>query len=506
MINLRHHLSLDKAWPVMDTCSMHFSRTFILGICTLALGYCLSACQPQPPYPHEALPSALQSRELVVITHNGPNTFYYGGDGQAIGLEHDLVTMFAAYLGPDFKVKFLLANTLGDVIPHVQQRQVHIGAADLTITKARRKQVKFSTPFLETKQYLVYNKQSGKKPKSIEDVFHKSIAVVAQSSYDELLKSLKKNHPNLQWQAVPSGAEELLAKVADGYLDYTVADGHVLRLLQNHYPQIEAAMPLGKTEEIAWAFPLDGDPHLYAKANAFFAQIRKNGQLRSLIDRYYGHSQRLNNEDINLFLRRTRTLLPNYLSLFRQAEALTGLDWRLLAAISYQESHWDRFNTSPTNVRGMMMLTEQTADKLGVTDRLDARQSILAGARYVGLLKSAIPEHIPEPDRTWMALAAYNIGIAHLMDARKLAAKLNRNPDSWADLKLTLPLLSQSSYYTKLKYGYASGGAPVIFVESVRSYHHILQKNFAMTTQDDASAYWQENANSLRLGRSQPVP
>jgi membrane-bound lytic murein transglycosylase F len=452
------------------------------------------------------LPAALQSRELVVITHNGPNTFYFAGDGRASGLEHDLATQFAAYLGPDFKVKFLLAKTLGNVIPHVRQRQAHIGAADLTVTKERRKQVKFSAPFLQTQQYLVWNKQAGSKPKSIEDLYKKRMAVVAHSSYHETLKTLKKNHPLLQWQALPSGAEELLARVAEGTLDFTVADGHLLRLLQNFYPQLEAAMPLGKSEEIAWAFPYDGDPQLYAKANAFFAQIRKNGQLRNLIDRYYGHSQRLNNEDITLFLQRTRTLLPSYLRFFRQAEDLTGLDWRLLAAISYQESHWDRFNTSPTNVRGMMMLTEETADKLGVTDRLDARQSILAGARYVGMLKSALPKHIAEPDRTWMALAAYNIGIAHLQDARKLALKLKRDPDRWVDLKLTLPLLNQSAYYTQLKYGYASGGAPVIFVESVRSYFHILQKNFAAPAQNDTHLYWRENASNALSGRSLPVP
>lgn len=479
----------------------HISWHWILGF---SLGLC--ACQPQQSNHRLALPSALQSRELVVITHNGPNTFYYGSDGRALGLEHDLVSLFAAYLGPDFKVKFLLANTLGDVIPHVQQRHAHIGAADLTITKVRKQAIKFTAPFLNTRQYIVYNKQSGSKPKSIQDLYKKQIAVVARSSYEERLKLLKQDFPLLKWQALPSGIEELLAKVADGTLDYTVADGHVLRLLQNYYPQLEAGMPLGDTEEIAWAFPYDGDPQLYAKANAFLAKIRKNGQLRSLIDRYYGHSQRLNNEDITLFLQRSRSLLPKYLSLFRQAEALTGLDWRLLAAISYQESHWDRFNTSPTNVRGMMMLTEETADKLGVTDRLDAKQSIIAGARYVGLLKSAIPEHIAEPDRTWIALAAYNIGIAHLSDARKLAIKLHRNPDSWADLKLTLPLLNQSAYYTQLKYGYASGGAPVVFVESVRSYHRILQKNFTEDLHNDTAWFWQENANSGKLSRTLPLP
>ncbi|OYY03758.1 MAG: lytic transglycosylase F, partial [Mehylophilales bacterium 35-46-6] len=155
---------------------------------------------------------------------------------------------------------------------------------------------------------------------------------------------------------------------------------------------------------------------------------------------------------------------------------ITGLDWRLLAAVSYRESHWDTFNTSPTNVRGLMMLTEATADQMGVTDRLDPKQSIPAGAKYLLKLRDTVPERIPEPDRTYMALAAYNIGYAHVEDARVLAKRLSLNPDSWADVKKTLVLLKNPEYYTTLKYGYASGGAPVIFVESVRSYQRILEK------------------------------
>ena len=174
------------------------------------------------------------------------------------------------------------------------------------------------------------------------------------------------------------------------------------------------------------------------------------------------------------FLIRSNTLLPKYKHLFKQAQEITGIDWRLLAAISYQESHWDTFNTSPTNVRGLMMLTEATADQMGVTDRLDPKQSIPAGAKYINLLVETIPDRVPEPDRIYMALASYNIGYAHVEDARVLAQRHGLNPDSWADIKKTLVMLNNPEYYSTVKYGYASGGAPVIFVESIRSYHNIL--------------------------------
>ncbi len=122
------------------------------------------------------------------------------------------------------------------------------------------------------------------------------------------------------------------------------------------------------------------------------------------------------------------------------------------------------------------MLTENTADLMGVTDRLDPKQSIPAGAKYILKMKDTIPERIPEPDRTYLALAAYNIGYAHVEDARVLAKRLKLNPDSWADVKKTLVMLNNPEYYSTAKFGYASGGAPVIFVESIRSYQRILER------------------------------
>lgn len=416
-------------------------------------------------------------KELIVVTHNGPNTYFINGDNQFAGLEYDLVKLFAAELGEDYSVKFLLVDNITKVIPTLLKGKAHLAAADLSITRIREHLVKFSVPYETVQEQIAFNIEQNTKPKSLQDLLGKRIAVPAGTSYAERLKEISRNEPLLAWQELENaGSDELLEQVAEGVLDYTVADDHVISLIQNYYPNLGVGLALGKPEKIAWAFPKNGDQWLYNKANAFFARIMKDGTLRNLLDRYYGHSERLDALDVTAFLKRTRSILPSYIGLFKEAQELTGIDWRLLAAISYRESHWDRFSTSPTNVRGMMMLTESTADSLGVTDRLDARQSILGGARYIVKLKETIPERVQEPDRTWMALAAYNIGYAHLEDARVLAQRLKLNPDTWADVKKTLPLLNKAEYYSNAKYGYASGGAPVVFVESIRTYYKILEK------------------------------
>jgi len=433
----------------------------------------LSACQE----PVKPLPDPRESKEIVVVTHNGPNTYYIDGSDQPAGLEYDLASKFVKSLGPEYRIRFHVVNNITEVIPALLKGEAHFAAADLSITRLRQHLVQFTSPYQSVQQHIVYNTEINPQPKKLEDLIGKEIAVPAGTSYAERLAEKKQNLPGLQWQALEKvSADELMEQVAEGLLDFTVSDSHLVAMLRNYYPNLGIGLALGKEEEIAWAFPKTGDRWLYDQANSYFAGIRKDGTLRNLIDRYYGHSERLDTLDVTTFLKRTRTLLPQYIDLFKEAQEMTGIDWRLLAAVSYRESHWDRLNTSPTNVRGLMMLTEATADMLGVTDRLDARQAIMGGARYIVMLKDTIPKRVPEPDRTWLALAAYNIGYAHLEDARVLAQRMKLNPDSWADVKKTLPLLNKVEYYSTVKYGFARGGAPVIFVESIRTYHKILEK------------------------------
>ncbi|ADI29947.1 membrane-bound lytic murein transglycosylase MltF [Methylotenera versatilis] len=421
--------------------------------------------------------AALNSHELVFVTHNGPATYYLNGDNEYAGIEYDLATLFVKKYAPEYQIKFLLVNSISEVIPTLLKGQANIAAANLSVTRLRKELVQFSKPYQETQQQLIYDNETNDKPRNLAAIVDKTIAVPVGTSFAERLSEIQKDQPKLKWQALrQTNSELLLDQVANGVLDFTIADSHLVAMMQNYYPNLSVGMALGKPENIAWALPKNADPQLVKKVNKFFEQIRKDGTLRNLLDRYYGSSNRLNTQDITAFLKLSNSLLPKYQHLFKQAQETTGIDWRLLAAVSYRESHWNTFNTSPTGVRGLMMLTESTADLMGVTDRLDPKQSVPAGAKYIVKMIETVPERIPEPDRTYMALAAYNIGYAHVEDARVLAKRLNLNPDRWADIKKTLVMLNDPEYYTTLKYGYASGGAPVIFVESIRSYQRILER------------------------------
>jgi membrane-bound lytic murein transglycosylase F len=431
------------------------------------------------PVPEIPAPVVNQEKIITFVTINSPNTYFVDGNNEFAGLEYDLAKLFVQELDDGTQLKFIVEKHIDQVLPNLFKGSADIAAADITITEGRKTRFDFSMPYQDVQQQVVYNKAHTKKPpKTVKDLIGKNISVPAGTSFAERLNALSQQEPNLFWEERrDADSEKIIHEVANGEVDFTIADSHMVAIMQNYYPNLGVAFSIGEPEKIAWGISKQADPMLLEKVNAFFTKIKKNGTLRNLIDRYHGNVKRLKPVDIKAFLIRSNTLLPKYKYLFKQAQEVTGIDWRLLAAISYQESHWDTFNTSPTNVRGLMMLTESTADQMGVTDRLDPKQSIPAGAKYISLLIDTIHDRVPEPDRTYMALAAYNIGYANVEDARVLAQRLKLNPDSWADVKKTLVMLNNPEYYVNAKYGYASGGAPVIFVESIRSYHNILLRN-----------------------------
>jgi soluble lytic murein transglycosylase-like protein len=220
------------------------------------------------------------------------------------------------------------------------------------------------------------------------------------------------------------------------------------------------------------------------EVHSWFRQDMDADERDRLLESYYGFYQRYDPVDLQTFRRRVHSRLPRYRELIHQAAEANGLHWMLLAAVAYQESHWNPRARSPTGVRGMMMLTRVTAAELGVDNRLDPGQAIPAGARYLAGLRKRLPASVREPDRTWMALAAYNIGYGHLMDARQLCAELHQDPDSWDDLKEILPLLANKAYYRHLRYGYARGWEPVRYVRRVRDY---LDELAELTGGDDSA-------------------
>jgi membrane-bound lytic murein transglycosylase F len=206
----------------------------------------------------------------------------------------------------------------------------------------------------------------------------------------------------------------------------------------------------------------------------WFNRPETTALIEQLKQRYYGHLERFDFKDVVTYHRRLRERLPEYRRYFETAGRRYGVDWRLVAALAYQESQWDPAAESFTGVKGLMMLTRKTAADLGVMRRLDPAESISAGARYFTHLHKRLGVTVPEPDRTYMALAAYNVGWGHLKDARMLARRLGKNPNAWPAVRSMLPLLGKREFYKTLPHGFARGAEPVRFVDCIRLYHSIL--------------------------------
>ncbi|MGH8162055.1 MAG: transglycosylase SLT domain-containing protein, partial [Gammaproteobacteria bacterium] len=183
-----------------------------------------------------------------------------------------------------------------------------------------------------------------------------------------------------------------------------------------------------------------------------------------------------------LFLNDVGNRLADYAASFERAAQATGLSWQLLAAVGYQESHWNPHAVSPTGVRGLMMLTIPTARSLGIHNRVNPKLSIIGAARYLVQLRDRLPASIRPPNRQWMTLAAYNVGYGHLMDARRLTQRQGGNPNLWADVKKRLAQLNEHHYYRHTRYGYANGVGAVHYVANIKNYENILSWRLAQNT------------------------
>ena len=429
----------------------------------------LAACgRDSRPLP---FPTPAQS-DLVVLTQQGPLTYTTDETGATSGLEYDLIEAFAQELGVG--VRYIIASP-EEFPARLARGEAHFAAAWHAPTDDPA--LKPTPPFLHSRDVLVQHEAS----LPIEDVAElkgRTVHALAGSRQAAALKALQATVPDLK--VVEEQRDDvfaLLEDVGDRRVDIALVDSAILDIAYQFVPSLQDSLEIGDVQPIAWLFGEKHNPELFARASAFIARIQKDGTLARVEDRYFGHAERLKEPDITKFLEQVETTLPKLRRHFIAAQNVSGIDWRLLAAIAYQESQWDANATSPTGVRGIMMLTEETADRLGVGNRLDPKESIVAGSRYVDILKNMLPDSANEPDRTWLALAAYNIGPGHFTAARTLARQLNADPDAWYDMKRILPLLAQPKYYQRLKSGRARGGEAVILVENIRSYYEILNRH-----------------------------
>lgn len=475
---LKLHSNRYRNTLILQRCKQTFFA-FLLPV------VCFALVSSRPP----TLLEKIQSQGfLPVISRNGPTTYYEGPHGLT-GFEYSLAKAFADELGVELRIKE--QSNLGVLIDSVGTPDGLIATSGLTITDNRKSKVRFSRGYLDITQQLIYRHGSA-KPKSIGDLGDDAnILVVANSAQSERLRELQNEFSDLRWRE-RNDLEmiDLIAKVHSGEIDYAIVNSNAFEINKNVYPYAKVAFDVSSARELAWAFPKQSDASLYDAAQDFLTRMEADGGLQKIRDHYYGDIAQVDLGGALLFADRIESRLPDWQGFLQTAGKENNIDWRLLAAISYQESHWNWKARSKTGVRGLMMLTMATAKDLGIKNRIDPEQSISGGARYFKKIFNRIPDRIQGADRTWMALAAYNIGMGHLEDARILTEAQGGDPDEWLDVKRYLPLLAQRKYFEKTKHGYARGWEPVSYVQNIRQFYTILS--------------WQDDTNEHRFATNHP--
>lgn len=432
----------------------------------------------------EALVAPSQSGVLKVVTRNGSTTYYLNRHEQPAGPEYDLVTEYAAAQG--WQVEWQMLPSTSAVLKALEEGRAHLAAAGLTHLPSRNERFERGPAHTEITQQLVCHRELRPLPNTPAKLAEVSIRVTADSSYAETLTRLAAEHQGVSFSEDDQrSTETLLGQVARGELDCTVADSNIVQVNRRFMHELSVAMNLTEGQNLGWYLP-QGSEQLVQSTRSWMNGQDGDAAIGAMEERYYAYIGEFDFVDLRALNRRIDDRLPDYLDEFRAAAARTGMPVDLLAALSYQESHWDPAAKSPTGVRGIMMLTRRTAESLGVTNRLDPVQAIDGGARYLADRHERLPETIPEPDRTFLALASYNVGRGHLLDARQLARDLGRNPDSWKDMSEVLPLLADERYYPNLRYGYARGYEPVHYVTRIRNYRDVIASAIAdqRTTND----------------------
>ena len=429
------------------------------------LAWLLGACAGPPP-----LLEGIRAQGEIRIATLASRTTYYPSTAGPRGFEHDMAARFAAHIG--VAPRFIVAGDTAELFALLTSRKVHLAAALLPVEQLRA-EIAFGPSYHIIEQLLIYRRGTP-RPRNIEQLKGRRIVASAGSGSRPLLIANLPRAEGYDWTIRSDvAAEDLLAMVSEKRVDYVLLPSTEFHIARNVYPETRAAFAVGAPQVVGWARAPATDHSLAQAQLEFLRAVRVSGELSQIADRYFGHLKQFDYVEVRSLLRHYSERLPRYRDSFIAAGERHGVDWRLLAALSYQESHWRPNATSPTGVKGLMMLTRDTAQEIGV-DRLDPDQAIDGGSVYLAGLRARLPRRFGEPDRTWFALAAYNIGLGHLEDARVLTQRAGHDPDRWVDVRNHLPKLAHGRWAEQARHGRARGNQAVEFVRNIRRYYDVI--------------------------------
>ena len=435
-----------------------------------ALGYYL--CSPViSAYRFVTLQKIKQTGVITVATRNSAHCYYLYRD-QPMGFEYELAKAFAEYLGVRLQIK--IVDKWSDMVAALSDGSAAFIAASMPITSKRQTQVAFSDGYMEVAQNIItHRKNTGIKEAA--DLSGKTIDVRKGTVYQQRLVELRKQGINLAIRLHDDlPVEELIQKVADGQIDFTIANSNIISINRRNFPGVVSTGSINDGMQLAWAvYPKS--KKLLEQINAFLRMINKSGKFDEIYNKYYGDIDDFDYVDLEAFHRRVKNKLSRYSPFIKAAAKKHGFDWRLIAAQIYQESHLNPWAKSQAGARGLMQILPSTAKDLGIADLFDPVQNINAGVQHLKDLYDHFDQAHGE-DRLLIALAAYNIGQGHINDARDLAKKKGLDPDKWVSLSKTLPLLQYRKYFMNTQYGFCRGTEPIRYIKQILIYYDVLKR------------------------------
>ena len=462
---------------------MHDGRLLKIWFCLVGLCGFLAISGCDSPLTQNDLEALLSRGELVLITRNNSACYYEGPHGPA-GFEHDLAKSFADYLGVSLRVEIIEEEV--EMIAALRAGKGDIIAPGVPFGSQSARLLSLGPGYLEVEQQVV-GRRGGPEIQNRKALEAYTLWTTGSSSRIEYLEELHRQYPGVSWQILTAySSEDLLQMVWNRSLPLTVVDSNIMSMNHHYYPELKILLTLGHPQKLTWATD-QRNRRLKQAIFTWFDRKETRETIKGLVEHYYSHLESFDYVDLARYRRRIKVRLPKYRSYFEAAAKKYKLDWKLVAALAYQESHWNPLAESYTGVRGIMMLTRETAATMDLENRMDVESSIFAGSRYLARLHRLVGKTVPEPDRTLMALAAYNIGFGHLQDARNLARRLGRPENSWHGVRSVLPLLQQKKYYSTLDHRYARGNEAVMYVDRIRTYYKMLRPNLNLIASDSAT-------------------
>ena len=413
----------------------------------------------------------IQSGHITVITLSNPYS-YYEYRNEKKGFEYDLAEEFAKYLGVELSV--WVSDRREQLVPDLLAGKGDFIAANLVMTPRDMDQIGFSDGYLQVKHQIVVPR-GNETIYTPQDLSGKIVHVEQGSGHQADLEALLSNGAGFEMVTHPTfAADELIGDVEDKKIEVTIADNHIAMLNRRYFPKITIAGTLNDQETYRWAFPSESWK-LAFRINHFFSLIKSNGKFSEIYNHYFDDIGFFDYMEIRTFHNRIASRLPEYRDWIEKAASVHGFDWRLIAALIYQESHFDPEVISQDGAHGLMQITPTTGECFGVKDLFDPKENIQAGILKLKSLYD-LYDKAEDPDRLFLALSAYNAGQGHIKDARDLARSKNLNPEKWASIAEALLLLEQPDYYLYSTYGYCRGTEPVNYVQQIKIYYDILRR------------------------------